>query len=208
MAQQILNNNSTANNDGNGDTPPVFGEKCNNNFTELYNLTVSLQDQLNQVPDNFVEVYWFDDNDLNTATAPIPHTGGSTTTWLTNDSAGTSTNAYNPNNNDKVWNENTNLFDFTSLKIGDTVEVRVDINVTTTAANQELDILMSLAGGGYELDLSHRYYKTASTGPLTTIANIYIGDEATRTGGARFRFSSDNNATIMVNGWYSKVTSV
>jgi len=37
---------------------------------------------------------------------------------------------------------------------------------------------------------------------------IYMGDEQTRVGGARFRFASDDNADIQVNGWFYQITEV
>ena len=110
-----------------------------------------------------------------------------------------------------LWNPATNKFDFTSLKVGDTVFFRVDINLSNAAA-QEVDLFMSLAEGSaapYELNMNHTYYKTASTlANDTALFEIYIGDENTRTGGARFRFGSVIAATIVVNGWYYRVTVV
>lgn len=159
----------------------------------------------------FTETYWFDANDANTATTPITHTAGSSTTYLTNDAAGTSTTSYNPSSHDALWNPVTNKFDFTSLKIGDTVEFRGDIEVNNSAA-QEIDMVISLAegkAGAYELRISHNYYKTADTGtPLTFMFRIYIGDEDTRTGGARFRLSAIAATVIRVNGWFYQVTQV
>ncbi|MFT6835645.1 MAG: hypothetical protein ACJA0H_001685, partial [Francisellaceae bacterium] len=55
----------------------------------------------------------------------------------------------------------------------------------------------------------HAYYKTASTlANDTVLFRIYIGDENTRTGGARFRFASSDTATIVVNGWFYQITEV
>jgi len=212
MAQQIINDLSSASNDGNGDTPPVAMGKANANFTELYATIADLQAKVDAIPDNLVEIYWFNASDSTTSTTPISHTGGAAGTWLTNDAAGSLTGSYNPNNKDNIWNPSTNLFDFSSLKIGDTVEIRVDISVDIASANQVIDMFMSLAEGQafpYSLHFYRSYYKTSATGvPIAFVANINIGNEVTRLGGARFRFASENNASIVVNGWYSKVTSV
>jgi hypothetical protein len=160
---------------------------------------------------SFTKTYWFDANDAATTTTPITHGAGSTTTFLTNDGAGPSTNSYNPDSKAALWNTSTNKFDFTSLKIGDTVYFRVDINLTNSAA-QEVDLIISLAEGSgapYEKNMGHRYFKTAGTlANDTEQFEIYIGDEATRTGSARFRFESLDPATIVVNGWFYKITSV
>tara|TARA_R110000772_G_scaffold229587_1_gene340449 strand:- start:1392 stop:1934 length:543 start_codon:yes stop_codon:yes gene_type:complete len=159
----------------------------------------------------FTKTYWFDANDAGTTASPIVHTGSATGTYLTNDAAGSSTTSYNPNTKDALWNAGTNKFDFTSLKIGDTVELRIDITITNAAA-QEINLLMSLgegSGSPYELNISHAYYKTASSSEqITALFRIYMGDETTRTGGARVRFASLAASNITVNGWFYQITEV
>lgn len=201
-----------------GDTLFSAFTKTEANFTELY---TDVGANTTDIATNTAAIagisggtktYWFDDNDLATATTPISHTGGATNTYLTNDSLGPFTNAYNPNSKDRLWNSSTNTFDFTSLKIGDTLEFRGDIEVDTSSANQEIDILMSLAEGEsfpYELNIIHLYYKSiSSSNKITFMFRIYMGDEQTRVGGARFRFASDDNADIQVNGWFYQITEV
>jgi hypothetical protein len=159
----------------------------------------------------FTKTYWFDANDAATSTTPITHGAGSTTTFLTNDGAGPSTNSYNPNSKAALWNTSTNKFDFTSLKIGDTVEFRVDIDIANAAA-QEINLVIDLAegtAGPYSLNVNHSYFKTASAGDqITAMFRIYMGDEVTRTGSARFRLTSIAPTTIVVNGWFYQITSV
>jgi hypothetical protein len=197
MAKQIIGIGASAN-DGTGDPLRTAFDKVNDNFTEVYGF-------------NFTKTYWFDANDAATSSSPITHSANASNTYLTNDAAGSSTTSYNPDSKDALWNTSTNKFDFTSLKVGDTVEFRVDINLTNSAA-QEVDMYMSLAegtAGAHELNMNHRYYKTASTlANNTVLFRIYIGDENTRTGGARFRFSSLDAATIVVNGWFYQITEV
>jgi hypothetical protein len=199
MAQQIIDI-GTANNSGDGEgLRPAF-DKTNDNFTELYGSLLG-----------FTRTYWFDASDSATSTTPITHGAGATGTYLTNDGLGADTNAYNPDSKSVLWNTSTNKFDFTSLKIGDTVEFRVDINLANAAA-QEVDLFMSLAEGSaapYELNMNHSYYKTASSSANNTVLfRIYIGNEITRTGGARFRFDSIAASTIVVNGWFYQITQV
>jgi hypothetical protein len=210
----------TANAKG-GDTLYAAFTKVNANETELYadvaTNAAAIAVNANAIVANtalitgFSKTYWFDANDTATASSPITHSAGATNTYLTNNAIGSSTTSYNPDSNDVLWNPATNKFDFTSLKIGDTVYFRVDINLTNAAA-QEIDLVISLAEGSaapYEKNMGHRYFKTASTlGNDMEQFEIYIGDENTRTGGARFRFGSVDAATIVVNGWFYKVTAV
>tara|TARA_R110000796_G_scaffold131037_1_gene246675 strand:+ start:768 stop:1340 length:573 start_codon:yes stop_codon:yes gene_type:complete len=171
----------------------------NTMFAELYSTQTG-----------FTKTYWFDASDAETSTTPITHAAGSATTFLTNDGAGINTRSYNPNSKAELWNTSTNKFDFTSLKIGDTVEFRIDVSIANAAA-QEINIVMDLAEGTvpYTLNVNHTYFKTASSGDqITAMFRVYMGDEATRTGGARLRLTSIAATTIVVNGWFYQITEV
>jgi hypothetical protein len=172
----------------------------NTMFSELYTLQ-----------SGFTKTYWFDANDSATTTTPITHGAGSATTFLTNDGAGSSTNAYNPDSKAALWNTATNKFDFTSLKIGDTVEFRIDIDISPAAA-QEINLVMDIGegvAGAYSLNVNHTYFKTASeSDQITAMFRIYMGDEVTRTNPARLRLTSIAATTIVVNGWFYQITEV
>ena len=161
--------------------------------------------------DGFTKTYWFYANDVTTTSAPISHGAASTTTYLTNDAAGTGTTSYNPDSKSALWNPTTNRFDYSSLKIGDVVEFRVDLTVVNGAA-QEINVVMDVAEGtatAYTLNVNHAYYKTAGSGtPITALFRLYIGDENTRTGSARLRLISLDASTITVKGWFFQVTEV
>lgn len=216
MAQQTINVGAA--NAKDGDNLHVAFNKVQANTTELYtDVATNTADIATNTAaiagiSGGTKTYWFDDNDAATAITPISHTGGATNTYFTNDGLGSFTNAYNPAANDRLWNASTNKFDFTSLKQGDVVEIRGDIEVDTASANQEIDLLMSLAEGQpfpYELNIMHLYYKSISSGnKITFLFRLYMGDAPTRLGGARFRLASSDNATIKVNGWFYTITEV
>ena len=220
MARQELNPLSNSADDRQGDTPNAYTAKLNAMTTEIYGHSVvseaAIAANASAIAANtalitgLTKTYWFDANDTATTTAPIAHTGGASNTYLTNNAVGGNTTEYNPNSKDALWNPVTNKFDFTSLKIGDVVNFRLDLEFDNAAA-QEVDLLISLAEGTapYEKIMTHAYYKTAATGtPLTSPFEIYIGDAATRDGGCRFRFASVAAASIKVNGWYYRITEV
>ncbi|QDP67561.1 MAG: hypothetical protein Unbinned5350contig1004_68 [Prokaryotic dsDNA virus sp.] len=200
MTQEIIEVGGA--NQKQGDTPFVFCPKINRNFEEVYAAIASLA--------GFTKTYWFYNNDTATATTPISHAGGATGTYLTNNSAGSATDARNPDSKPNLWNAATNKFDFSSLKVGDLVNFRVDLFIDNAAA-QEVNLFMSLGEGvsPYELPVGHNYYKTAATGvPVIFIFPLYIGNEETRTGGARFRFASAAATNITVRGWLATATVV
>lgn len=155
--------------------------------------------------------YWFDDNDVTTQSTPISHTGGATNTYLTNDSAGAYTNQYNFMGFKRIWDATNNQFDFSQLKIGDSVFFRFDTNITLAANNQEFDLLLDVAigsGSDYSLDITHRYYKALGDYHITALYEIYIGNQETLNYPAKLRFSSADNASIKVNGWYTRIQSI
>ena len=161
------------------------------------------------------KTYWFYASD--TATNPvdggtkISHGAGATTTFLTNNNLGTMNSSYNPDSNPNLWNSATNKFDFTSLKVGDVLDIRLDIIIDHAAA-QETYIVIDLAEGQaspYTLRVGHDYYKTASTNVTVTCSfKLPFISQSTIDGGARMRFESIAAATIVVNGWYYEVTEV
>jgi hypothetical protein len=197
MAKETINV-GTSPNDGTGDTLRASMVKVNSNFTEVYDF-------------NFTKTYWFDANDAGTTTTPITHGAGSTTTFLTNDGAGTGTTSYNPDSKSVLWNTTTNKFDFTSLKIGDTVEFRIDVSISPAAA-QEINLVMDIGegdAGAYSLNVNHTYFKTASASDqITAMFRVYMGDEVTRANPARFRLTSIAATTVIVNGWFYQITEV
>ena len=205
MAQQNLTIGSS--NAGGGDNYFQAATKIEANTTELY--TNVATNAANIV--NFTKTYWFYASDAGTVITPITHSAGATNTFLTNNALGGGTTSHNPETNAALWNSATNKFDFTSLKIGDVIEFRIDLLVDHAAA-QEFNVLMSAAEGTavpYEINVSHDYFKTAATGiSLTVVFSLFIGNENTRTGSARLRIASAAAASIVVEGWFYKITEV
>lgn len=147
---------------------------------------------------------WQDYSDLTTQTTAIALSG--TPVAITNDGAGPFTNTtYRVNGHGDIWNTSTNVFDFTSLKLGDTVDFRVDLTVTTTSPNTVIttDIEMAVGGTPYILTFDSRAYKNSGTYEFTRWSSVYMGDSNTLSNGARFLMASDGAGdSVTVNGWY------
>lgn len=151
---------------------------------------------------------WVDYNDLTTSTTPVLHSGSGGYVKLTNDGAGTYTNKANlPVGVADIWNTTNSQFDFTQLSIGDTIDVRVDIEVTTTANNQDVDVKFELAIGGfnYPLVFHHMSPKAAGVYSVVRYIGIYIGDANTLDNPAEIMVNSDVACDVKVNGWYCKI---
>jgi hypothetical protein len=151
----------------------------------------------------------FDYNDAATAITPISVTGGNAPLVLTNDAAGPFTNtAYAPVGVTSVWDEVADEFDWTELGLGDMVDIRLDITVTTLSVNTEVkvDLHLGVGGGEYTIPwVNPVNIKATGTYKNVTYNGVYLGDSNTLDNTANFRISSDKNCTVVVNGWYVKI---
>lgn len=152
----------------------------------------------------------WDYNDLATASTPIALSG--TKAAMTNDGLGSFTNTtFALSDLAPMWNTSTNRFDFTPLSLGDTVDVRYDFTVTTTAVNTVINTYLRLAEGHanqYDLLVGQDYYKAAGTYNFTSLTSVYMGDAATKGNPGLIMMTSDaGSATVKVNGWYTRVLS-
>ena len=150
----------------------------------------------------------YDYNDAATAVTPI---AVAPATWvaLPNDELGPFTNkTYAHPDVPDVWDSSAGAFDFTSLVLGDTVDIRLDIDLTTTSQNQEFSVSLFVddgGGGEYEIPfVVEAQYKTAGTRKIEAFNGIYMGDATTLNGASRFRVQSDSSCSVVVNGWYCR----
>ena len=149
-----------------------------------------------------------DYNDAGTTTVPIT-VAAATPTVLTNDEAGAFTNkTYLPAGVTDVWLAGTDTFDWSELKLGDMIDIRLDVDVITTLNNTEtkIDLILAIGGVTYAVPWQlETNYKSSGTHKVNVYNGIYIGDTNTLDNGARFEITSDNACTVVVNGWYVKV---
>ena len=150
----------------------------------------------------------WDYNDSATSGTPISLTPINTDIVMTNNGAGAFTNkTYALSDIPDVWDTTTNRFDFTGFNLGDVVDMRLDLTVTTTAANTETQLKINLAIGGspYTLVIDHSSFKNAGTYQMTKMFSVYMGDANTRDNPASITLRSDSGtASAIVNGWYLK----
>ena len=152
----------------------------------------------------------YDYNDLATTSTPIPLTVAGTWYDLTNDGAGAFTNkTYALAGLTDIWNVSTNQFEWnngTLLSLGDTVDIRVDIEIITTGANKavEVDIELGIGGSPYKLPvIPLENFKTAGTYHDVRLMSIYLGDTNTLNFPAKLEAKADGTGvSIVVNGWY------
>lgn len=130
---------------------------------------------------------------------------------ITNNGAGTNTNLdYGLRGITNLLDTSDSFLKFDNLSLGDKVDVRCDLTVTTTTANQTVDVYLDVALGtatNYKIYLCRRTFKTAGTYPINDISNwLYLGNTDTRDYDTAIMFHSDANATVLNNGVAISVT--
>ena len=165
----------------------------------------SLQNQNNQELYETIHFGIYDYNDASTSTTPLSVPSNSTFVDIPNDGAGAFTNrAYALPNVDDLWDTTTNRFNWTPLSLGDTVDIRLDLEVTTTSPNQlvEIDLELATGAGTYDILFFKGTFKNTGANDVNRFNSIYMGDLNTLNNPARFKIRSDSTATVVVRGWY------
>jgi len=149
--------------------------------------------------------FW-DYNDTATAGTPIALTLANTEYQLTNNGLGTNTlKTYKLPGISEIFNTSTGYFQFTGMQLGDTVDIRVDIEVTTASSNNVVEMLMEYGVGSvpYKLTYEQKYFKSAGTHKLIVPISFYLGNTLTLSNPARILVKNDTiGSTVKVNGWF------
>jgi len=132
-----------------------------------------------------------------------------TSTKLLNDATGDYCAAYLPNGMSPLWNATANQFDFGEVPLHTMVDLRIDIELTTTSLNQEAEIEVRfgvVSASEFGLVWGPRmYYKSAGVKKVCCYNGYYIGSEDIKNYPAEIRIWTDDSATVKVNGWYSRI---
>lgn len=160
------------------------------------------------IPTDLPRMGWVNYADYATSITPQSI---SATTWtkLTNDTLGAQTvETYLPSGVSSLWDSTNDQLDFTDLAIGDELEFRLNLTVTTSTANQFVQGRLALAVGhasAYMLNVFSDHYKTAGTYNISVYNGLYIGNSFTTSNPGEIQIYTDSTADVVVNGWYFKV---
>jgi len=149
-----------------------------------------------------------DYNDAATGITPIS-VSPSTWTKLTNDKLGPYTKIdAMPSGITSLWNATTNQIDLTQLPLNSMVNARYELFVTTTAANQVVNLSVFLGIGSpsaYESPKTTVQFKTAGTYAMSSFSGSYVGSTDIQNYPAEIKVKSDAACTVRVNGWYFQI---
>lgn len=159
-----------------------------------------------------VDIGFFDYNDSLTNTTPI-NVAVNTWTKFTNNGLGANTNkTYKSPYLTDVWNTTTNQFNWTGMKLGDTVDIRIEFTITTTSPNQVMNLsIVNAVGTANEYSIGFTpevQYKTVGSKVVNAFTSIYMGDLNTLNNPSEIRIRSDATCTVKVSGWYIRTILV
>lgn len=166
-------------------------------------------DYIKNKPDSlYASIGFFDYNDLNTQTSPLVLTAG-VPYKITNDTLGAFTNITNaPYGVSSIWDAVSNAFDFSELSIGDTIDIRNDLQITTIGANENVKMFFRLATGSpseYDLYFYDKNFKSAGVNVIQDFTSIYIGSQDFIDYPTEFYIVGDSGGSVKVNGWYTRI---
>lgn len=157
----------------------------------------------------FSSVGYFHHQDTLTATTPLTLVTD-VEKKITNNQLGAQTNiAQAPYGVANIFNSTTNEFDFSTLTIGDTLNIRVDLLLTTTSVNQKYSVFLRIGEGtAYEYDL------LVFNGQIKAIETDYriLGEVGFSldysehiTAPTTLYILSDDDGSVKVNGFYTHI---
>lgn len=150
---------------------------------------------------------FYDYADNATQTTPISVTAG-VKTLIENDGLGAFTNKNYPCVGvADIYDGSSDSFDWSGLALGDIIDIRLDIEVTTTSPNTDIQVYLELGTGAgtYQIPFIFTQVKGTGAKPLNRFNGIYMGDANTLNNGGKFYIEADEDVTVKVNGWYCKV---
>jgi len=140
--------------------------------------------------------------DLATTTTPLvvlPNTP----LQITNDSEGATTDLSNtPYGIGVLWDSVNNQFDFSSLSVGDSVMIRVDLDITTSVTNQFNKVYLTMGVGSPSEKtrlIGQEHIKNAGFFEFDEEVNIVISNEDFRDYPTKIYVESDDDATVVVH---------
>lgn len=161
-----------------------------------------------QVSADNCRIGFLDYNDTATAITPLVIVSG-VPQAIPNNGLGVQTiKAYPPVGVTDVWDAIGGTFDWSQLKLGDMVDIRVDLKAVTTSVNTQVTVELELGTGGsiYTIPfITDEVFKAAGNHFMNRYNGIYMGDLNTLNNGGVFKITTDANCTLVVNGWYCKI---
>ncbi|AUR81596.1 hypothetical protein NVP1009O_29 [Vibrio phage 1.009.O._10N.261.51.C9] len=145
---------------------------------------------------------------FNGDTTPIEIPAGVETKLTLTTSGGGETEDYLPLGVSGLWDSANSQFDFSSLEIGDMVDIRIDGSLTNTGFNESfaLNLVAGIGSPGeYTLPFASGNRLFAGTSPASRYNGIFIGSDNTKNFPAEIRMLTTDAAEGFLIDMYVKV---
>ncbi len=147
--------------------------------------------------------------DVATIATPIPLSVADTYYVMTNDNTNPEAAVYPLPGLTSMWDVATSSFIWTEgavLADGDTVDIRVDLIIITTAVNTVVDVTLELDVGGLAIDIPiviEQNFKVAGSHQIIEFTSVFMGGQAILDGPSQIKVKADNATTsVTVRGWF------
>lgn len=162
----------------------------------------------NILPTDNCRTGYFQYNDLATQSTALVVLASGGFTDLPNDELGGQTlKTFAPVGVTDLWDATAGEFDWSQLKLGDTIEVRLDIVVETSSPNTEIQVELFLGGGTFSIPfVTEKTLKSATTHRLIRYSSFSIDSTFVLNGGGTFGISTTDDCDVVVNGWFLRAT--
>lgn len=149
-------------------------------------------------------------NYINGNATPITIPAGVETKLTLDATTGTIIDDFIPNGSTSLWDSANSQFDFTGLKIGDIVNIRVDGSLTNTGINQSFLLSLVAAIGSpseFSLPFSSGSRFIPSTSLISRYNGIFIGSDDVVNYPSELRVTSTDSSTALLVDIYINVIS-
>lgn len=147
-------------------------------------------------------------NYLNGDTTPIALPAGVETKLTLTTVGGSEREDYLPLGVSGLWDSTNSQFDFSSLEVGDMVDIRVDGSLTTTTINDSFAVILVAAigsAGEFVLPFASGNRFIAGTNSVSRYNGIFIGSEDVRDNPSELRGIASDDASGFLIDIYVKV---
>lgn len=173
-------------------------------------LTPEQEQKLANIPEsNVLSGGWA--NYINGDLTPIVIPAGVETKLTLDTAGGAEIETFLPLGVSGVWDSTSSQFDFSSLQIGDMVEIRLDGSLTTTTTNDSFQVNLTAAigaAGEFTLPFASGNRFIAGANSVSRYNGLYIGSADVRDNPAEFSAISSDDASGFLIDIYVRVIQI
>lgn len=178
------------------------------NTKNVYDLLVTSVGKKSVVIARLSKVGWASYYDTATQATPISMLAD---TWydVPNNGLGTSSSsAYLPYGYTDVWNASAGQFESSDLKLGDSVDLQLDLTWTSQTGNSAVEIELVLTEDGVDYSIPYlpeTAFKSTGEHRIIQQKGVFFENELSLSATAKFRIRADAASSFKVNSFYVRL---